>query len=85
MIPLQHEPACKPQAGGAVFNTAISIGRPGVDLGLVSEVSKYLFGEIRVNMLKDSLVDTSYLCRYDRPATLDFVTLLDSQASYAFY
>ena len=61
MIPLQHEPACKPQAGGAVFNTAISIGRPGVDLGLVSGVSKYLFGEILVNTFKDSAADTFYI------------------------
>ena len=84
MIPLQHEPAFKPLAGGAVLNTAIGIGRSGVDLGLVSGVSKDI-GEILLNTFKDSAVDTFYLCRSDRPTTLDFMTPLDGQANYAFY
>ena len=53
-------------------------------MGLVSGVPKDLSGEILVNTLKDSAVDTSYICRSDRPTTLAFVTLLDSKASYAF-
>ena len=85
MIPSQHEPTFIPLAGDAVFNTATGIGRQGVDVGLVSGVSKDLFGEILVNTLKDSTVNTLYLCRADRPTTLAFVTFLDGEANYAFY
>ena len=85
MNPLQHKTAFKKLARDAVFNTTIGIGRKSIDVGLISGVSKDLFGEILVNTLKDSAVDTYYLCHFDRPTTLDFVTLLDSQASYAFY
>ena len=67
-----------------MFNTAVGIGREGVDVSLVSGVPKDLSGKILVNTLKDSAVDTSYICRSDQPTTLAFVTLLDSKASYAF-
>ena len=50
-------------------------------MGLVSGVSKDLFGEILVNTLKDSKVDTLYLCRADRPTTLAFVMFLDGEAN----
>ncbi len=85
MIPSDHEMAFKPLAGGAVFNTAIGIGRQGVDVGLLSGVSTDLFGTILENALEESGVNTSYLNRSSRPTTLAFVTLENGQASYAFY
>ncbi|NDH26939.1 MAG: carbohydrate kinase, partial [Rhodobacteraceae bacterium] len=85
MIPSDHETAFKPLAGGAVFNTAIGIGRQGVDVGLLSGVSTDLFGTILENALEESGVNTSYLNRSSRPTTLAFVTLENGQASYAFY
>ena len=69
MIPSDHEVAFKPLAGGAVFNTAIGIGRQGVDVGLLSGVSTDLFGTILENALEESGVNTSYLNRSWRPTT----------------
>ena len=67
-----------------MFNTAIGIGRQVVDVGLVSGVSKDLFGDIFVNTSKVITILASYLCHSDRPTTLAFVTFVDGQASYAF-
>lgn len=85
MIPNEDGGAFVPCPGGSVFNTAIGIGRQGLDVGLVSGVSNDLFGELLVNTLKDSLVKTDHLIRSDRPTTLAFVELVDGTASYAFY
>ncbi len=40
------EPAFAPYAGGAVFNTAIALGRLGAPSGFFSGLSTDLFGEI---------------------------------------
>ena len=80
-----YETAFKPLAASAVFNTAIGIRRKGVDLGLISGLSGALFGGFLVNKLQESPVDTSYLCRSDRPTALTFVTHVDGNANYTFY
>ncbi len=79
------EPAFAPYAGGAVFNTAIALGRLGAPSGFISGVSSDLFGKMLADGLAASKVDTSLLVTSDRPTTLAFVTLTDGQASYAFY
>jgi fructokinase len=84
MIPDQNG-AFVPQPGGAVFNTAIGIGRQGIDVGLLSGVSTDLFGQVLVQSLEDSGVASDRLIRSDRPTTLAFVKLKDGKASYAFY
>jgi len=74
-----------PHSGGAVFNTAVALGRLGAPVGLLSGISRDLFGEILVDALVASNVRTEALVRSDRPTTLAFVTLQDGQARYAFY
>ncbi|SEB70736.1 carbohydrate kinase [Rhodobacter sp. 24-YEA-8] len=74
-----------PYAGGAVFNTAIALGRLGTPVGFFSGVSTDMLGEILADTLTASKVDTSLLARSDRPTTVAFVRLTDGQASYAFY
>lgn len=74
-----------PHAGGAVFNTAIALGRLGADAGFLSGISTDLFGAQLMAALADSGVDAALSIRSDRPTTLAFVTLVDGQASYAFY
>ncbi|QUS36825.1 carbohydrate kinase family protein [Falsirhodobacter algicola] len=74
-----------PHAGGAVFNTAIALGRLGAEAGFLSGLSTDLFGARLDAALKASKVDTSLAVRSDRPTTLAFVTLTNGQASYAFY
>lgn len=74
-----------PHAGGAVFNTAVALGRLGAEAGFFSGLSSDLFGARLAAALADSHVDTSLCARSGRPTTLAFVTLTNGQASYAFY
>ncbi|MGH1466230.1 MAG: carbohydrate kinase family protein [Cognatishimia sp.] len=74
-----------PHAGGAVFNTAIALGRLGVPTGILSGISQDQFGAFLLNKLQGSHVDTSFVVRADRPTTLAFVSLADGHASYSFF
>jgi fructokinase len=74
-----------PVAGGAVFNTAIALGRLGAPSGFFSGISTDFFGDLLVNYLKDSNVDARYVVRTDHPETLAFVRLVHGHAQYAFY
>jgi fructokinase len=88
MLPRQSttgEAAFAPYAGGAVFNTAIALGRLGAPSGFLSGISTDLFGEVLTDTLKASKVDSGFCIRSSRPTTLAFVKLVDGQASYAFY
>jgi fructokinase len=74
-----------PYAGGAVFNTAIALGRLGAPSAFFSGVSNDMLGEILADTLTASKVDTRHLARSDRPTTVAFVKLVNGQATYAFY
>jgi len=79
------ESAFAPYPGGAVFNTAIALGRLGAPAGFFSGLSSDLFGEILQQALAASHVDASAAVISARPTTLAFVKLVDGQATYAFY
>lgn len=79
------EPCFAPYAGGAVFNTAIALGRLGAPSAFFSGVSNDMLGEILADTLVASKVDIRYLARSDRPTTVAFVKLVNGQATYAFY
>jgi fructokinase len=79
------EAAFAPYAGGAVFNTAIALGRLGAPSAFFSGLSSDLFGDILRASLEESKVDSTPAHISDRPTTLAFVTLKGGQASYAFY
>ena len=74
-----------PHAGGAIFNTAIGIGRLGCPVGLMSGISTDIFGQRLITELTESNVDTSNVILSDRPTTLAFIQLNDGQATYLFY
>ncbi|TGD44245.1 carbohydrate kinase [Pseudotabrizicola sediminis] len=74
-----------PYAGGAVFNTAIALGRLGAPSAFFSGVSTDMLGEILAETLTASQVDIRYLARSGRPTTVAFVKLVEGQATYAFY
>lgn len=74
-----------PYAGGAVFNTAIALGRLGAPSAFFSGVSTDMLGEILAETLAASKVDTRHLARSGRPTTVAFVKLVNGQATYAFY
>jgi fructokinase len=79
------EPAFSPYAGGAVFNTAIALGRLGAPSAFFSGISNDMLGQILTETLQASKVDTAHCARSDRPTTVAFVKLVDGQATYAFY
>ncbi|SNR76287.1 carbohydrate kinase family protein [Puniceibacterium sediminis] len=84
-VTVAGEPAFAPLPGGAVFNTAIALGRLGAPAGYFGGLSTDLFGSQLCASLDASQVDYSLSPRSDRPTTLAFVTLTDGHAQYAFY
>lgn len=74
-----------PHAGGAVFNTAIALGRLGARTGMLTGLSSDMFGQHLTQGLHASHVDTHHVMTSDRPTTLAFVQLEDGHATYSFY
>ena len=88
MIPVRTADGAEafaPLPGGAVFNTAIALGRLGAPTGFLCGLSRDLFGTRLEAALAEAGVDPAPCPRSDRPTTLAFVTLVDGQARYAFY
>jgi len=79
------EAAFAPYAGGAVFNTAIALGRLGAPVEFFSGLSSDLFGDVLRTSLVESNVGTAYANVSARPTTLAFVKLTNGQAKYVFY
>ena len=79
------EPCFAPYAGGAVFNTAIALGRLGTPVGFFSGLSTDMLGEVLIETLAAAQVDTRLAARSGRPTTVAFVKLVNGQATYAFY
>lgn len=77
--------AYRPHTGGAVFNTAIALGRLGARAGMLTGLSRDPFGALLEAELHASDVDTSLAIRSDRLTTLAFVQLVEGKASYTFY
>ena len=75
------EPAFAPYAGGAVFNTAIALGRLGAPVEFLSGLSTDLFGQQIMRVLAESKAGTRYAHFSARPTTLAFVDLKDGHAS----
>jgi len=78
-------PAFAPHPGGAVFNTAIALGRLGVPVGFLSGISSDMFGQMLLKALDESHVAHDLAHVSARPTTLAFVTLQEGHARYAFY
>lgn len=88
MVPVmgvEGHDAFAPLSGGAIFNTAIALGRLEVPVQLLSGVSNDLFGTQLASELQSSNVGTDLLVRSKRPTTLAFVKLTNGQAQYTFY
>ncbi|WP_417669179.1 carbohydrate kinase family protein [Roseibium sp.] len=74
-----------PHSGGAIFNTAIALGRLGQKVKMLTGLSTDLFGQQLEKSLLDSNVGTSLSIRSDRPTTMAFVQLSNGHATYTFY
>lgn len=73
--------------GGSVYNSIISIGRMGLPVAFISEVGNDRIGEIIVEHLRDSNVDTSALCCFSDGKSPLSLAFLDEcgDADYIFY
>ncbi|MGR3586821.1 MAG: PfkB family carbohydrate kinase, partial [Pseudooceanicola nanhaiensis] len=74
-----------PHTGGAVFNTAIALGRLGARAGMLTGLSRDMFGAMLEAELAASGVDTELVIRSDRLTTLAFVQRTEGKARYTFY
>ncbi|MEM9708644.1 MAG: carbohydrate kinase [Pseudomonadota bacterium] len=79
------EEAFAPYAGGAVYNTAIALGRLGAPAGYFGGLSSDLFGTLLADRLTEAGVSPTLAVRSEKPTTLAFVELENGQASYTFY
>ncbi|MEP1207195.1 MAG: carbohydrate kinase [Rhizobiaceae bacterium] len=74
-----------PVSGGALFNTAIALGRLGEDSGFICSISTDMFGEQLIDALHQSKVNTDLCVRSDLLSTLAVVRLVDGHAQYTFF
>lgn len=79
------EHAYAPYAGGAIFNTAIALGRLGLPTAFFTGLSDDMLGDVLRDTLKASNVDDSLCAISSRPTTVAFVKLVNGSATYAFY
>lgn len=79
------EDVFQPVPGGALFNTAVALGRLGVDTAFLSGLSNDMFGTQLASHLQVSNVDIGYAIRTDHPTTLAFVAFEDGVAHYSFF
>lgn len=77
--------AFRPLAGGAVYNTAIALGRLGRETGYLWPISRDPFGQQILAPLSEAGVNTDLCPRTDRLTTLALVTLENGEARYSFY
>ncbi|VFA89983.1 Uncharacterized sugar kinase ydjH [Gordonia paraffinivorans] len=76
----------RPVLGGGPFNTAITLGRLGSAVSLLSAVSTDTYGDAIVGALQSAGVGTSLLQRRPEPTSLALATIGDDgSARYTFY
>jgi fructokinase len=75
------------KAGGAMLNTAISLGRIGLPVALVTEYGSDEVGNLINSFLEDNGVDTGYIFRFKNGKTALALAFLDKRndAHYTFY
>ena len=77
--------AFAPYVGGAVFNTAVALGRLDIPVGFFTGISTDFYGDMLRRTLEASKVGIDYVKFSDLPTTLAFVRLVDGHATYLFY
>ena len=73
--------------GGSMLNTAVSLGRLGLDVQFISEYGRDTVGDMVDGFLRSNGVGTGYACRYDAfPSSLALAFLNENNnAEYTFY
>lgn len=84
MVP-QPDGMLRPLPGGAVYNTALALGRLGAPTAYLWPISRDGFGGALLGPLTQAGVDTARCPRTDRLTTLAVVSLAGGDARYSFY
>ncbi len=73
--------------GGSVLNAAVSLGRMGVDINLITEYGADKAGDFIENFLESNAVKTAFCARHAHHKTSLALAFLDKakNASYTFY
>lgn len=73
--------------GGAMLNSAVSLGRAGLPVSLITEFANDLVGKLVGTFLAENGVDCSHVFTYDKGKTPLALAFLDERndASYVFY
>jgi fructokinase len=74
----------QPVNGGSVYNTAIALGRLGIETGLFAGISTDFFGDSLRAGLTESKVSLKYTRAKPQHTTLAFVKLENGHARYSF-
>jgi fructokinase len=74
-------------AGGAMLNTAVSLGRLELPVSLISEIAEDNIGNLVMNFLVENGVYSRYICRFSDGKTAVALAFLDDleNALYSFY
>ncbi len=76
----------QPALGGGPFNVAITLGRLGSAVSLLSAVSTDTYGDAIVDALRSAGVGTTWVQRRAQPTSLAVATIADDgSARYSFY
>ena len=73
-----------PHVGGSILNSAIALGRLGVDAYYCGAVSNDTFGGLIEDCLRDSKVQEDFIIKTNRPTTLAYADVTDGVAKYTF-
>lgn len=73
--------------GGSMLNTAVSLGRCGVPVVLISDLANDQPGRMILRFLENNSVSTKYIRRYDKGKTTIALAFTDSEnkVTYSFY
>src|SRR5688572_30453472 len=86
LVPTDGGAAYAPRPGGSPANVAVALGRLGMDVTLLTRLSKDEFGNRLREHLTRSAVDLSEAATASEPTTLAVVSLDRSgDAGYTFY
>lgn len=75
------------KAGGAMLNTAVSLGKAGIPVALIGDCANDSVGRIILDFLKANRVSTDYITLYDQAKSRLALAFLDNDnnAEYSFY
>jgi fructokinase len=74
-------------AGGSMLNSAVSLGRLGLDVSFISDMGNDMVGDEIIRFLRENGINTTHIERYSNHNSGIAVAFLDemNNASYTFY